>query len=633
MQPSPQPPQIWWIYAGSANTLHEYATQFKRGWLNQPSRNMDVPLVVVLADADGTHFGLPFVLPEQGAQAATQTSDLTLSLPLALDVAIHDIQGSQLFNGGLLTIWLDAPKLEPVRDWDALEQGLLSLIQSLIPVYIAYHQADSSLQPVLQQIQARCGQAAQTLEAQHEVPLLRIQPSAGKPKQTLETLWNILRTGLRARNQHTEPAPSAPTATDQATDVQRIGMNVLFGESVSQRLPHRATTDGPNGQPTTPAATAQPAADDSTEPPPPPLHIKRLTGQLKPEDVGAQADVPPDDTLPNAATTAGITSEPPAQPSEPAAAMGHLATEPDDAQQRPPANTLWQEKEPADPYFYVPHKLLLHQSGHHGFIMSGASIRGRSHAHAGQYREDSFAFACSANWHIMAIADGAGSRKYARWGSKHAVNAAVRAIAAYQPQSPTPDDLSLNGQQAHLRAALRQGITQAYETLQWVAITENTPQTPLEFRDLACTLLLVVHTVVDGKHLVAAYQAGDGALILARNPHNLNDIHVLTEADQGESGGETYFLTSLSLADWLQREPSIVLSERLWLLLAMTDGIADDMLPYQQNLPKRLLPALQNSGALASHDAPARIAKLIDYDKRGSFDDRTLALLYLPNPT
>ena len=48
-----------------------------------------------------------------------------------------------------------------------------------------------------------------------------------------------------------------------------------------------------------------------------------------------------------------------------------------------------------------------------------ASKRGRSHAHEGSARDDHFACQKLFNdWQIVALADGAGSAKFARQGSK-----------------------------------------------------------------------------------------------------------------------------------------------------------------------------------------------------------------------
>lgn len=59
-----------------------------------------------------------------------------------------------------------------------------------------------------------------------------------------------------------------------------------------------------------------------------------------------------------------------------------------------------------------------------------ASRRGRSHAHEGKYREDDFGlhFIEATGWHILMLADGAGSAKFSRRGSQLACQTALAVI-------------------------------------------------------------------------------------------------------------------------------------------------------------------------------------------------------------
>ena len=59
-----------------------------------------------------------------------------------------------------------------------------------------------------------------------------------------------------------------------------------------------------------------------------------------------------------------------------------------------------------------------------------ASLRGRSHAHEGKYREDDFGlhFIEATGWHILISADGAGSAKFSRRGSQLACQTALAVI-------------------------------------------------------------------------------------------------------------------------------------------------------------------------------------------------------------
>jgi hypothetical protein len=61
------------------------------------------------------------------------------------------------------------------------------------------------------------------------------------------------------------------------------------------------------------------------------------------------------------------------------------------------------------------------------------------------------------------------------------------------------------------------------------------------------------------------------------------------------------------------------------LIAAMTDGVADDALESEHNL-RALFSGLET---IVGAEAPAeRLLDSISYEKRGSFDDRTIVLFY-----
>lgn len=66
-----------------------------------------------------------------------------------------------------------------------------------------------------------------------------------------------------------------------------------------------------------------------------------------------------------------------------------------------------------------------------GRTLVAASRRGRSHAHVGAFRDDDYALHADPNsgWHVLAVADGAGSAQYSRRGSQLAVQTSVRFVA------------------------------------------------------------------------------------------------------------------------------------------------------------------------------------------------------------
>src|SRR5262249_13592089 len=64
-----------------------------------------------------------------------------------------------------------------------------------------------------------------------------------------------------------------------------------------------------------------------------------------------------------------------------------------------------------------------------GWPLIGARVRGKKHKHEGTHCDDWFAFRVSDPWTVIAVSDGAGSRKFSRVGARAACEAAVTALA------------------------------------------------------------------------------------------------------------------------------------------------------------------------------------------------------------
>src|SRR5690606_11868748 len=100
----------------------------------------------------------------------------------------------------------------------------------------------------------------------------------------------------------------------------------------------------------------------------------------------------------------------------------------------------------------------------------------------------------------------------------------------------------------------------------------------LDVRDLATTLLVILHSVGESGHRVATAQIGDGLLAAFRRD---GTILVLETPDQGHFSGETYFLTSIPSAGQVVGRVHVHEQplDGIEMLLAMTDGVADDFWP------------------------------------------------------
>jgi len=227
---------------------------------------------------------------------------------------------------------------------------------------------------------------------------------------------------------------------------------------------------------------------------------------------------------------------------------------------------LWQEKEPEDKDDHVEHQEAISLPGISGWRLIGASRRGLLHAHEGRYREDTFAIAVEAGWHLVAVADGAGSAKLSRVGAKTAVQATLRFLC----ESLNQKGEDAKGDVSALQEALRQALALAAAELEQEASRRSTA-----VRELATTLLILAHRPTPEGHDVVTAQVGDGSVV-AWSPSR--DVLALAKPEQGQFAGETQFLTNAlgpsELAARVRVEEGLPKDARLFLV--MTDGVADD---------------------------------------------------------
>lgn len=240
------------------------------------------------------------------------------------------------------------------------------------------------------------------------------------------------------------------------------------------------------------------------------------------------------------------------------------------------------------------------------FRIFAASRRGRSHELAGKPREDVFALAVGdPHWWFAAVADGAGSRSRSRLGAEVATNAAVSYVrgASNVINDPT---IVLNG-------AARSSV----EALQARAL-----QSEYDIADLACTLLLLLWTSTTEGGCVTTFQAGDGLIASISEDGTLV---ALNDADEESFAGSTHFITGTHVQNtWEQRVRTSSPQNDTRAFLLMSDGVADDLIPYQRNGP--ILARELSRIAKDEQPATALLNDVLAYHKRGSFDDRTMVV-------
>ena len=391
------------------------------------------------------------------------------------------------------------------------------------------------------------------------------------------------------------------------------------------------TTPEPMEKPTTPEPTGEPPA--SSDALPEPMNEPPASSDVLPEPMGttlepiaAQAELPkqpsewiaipfaPDSEPPaSGAAPSKPTSEPPA--SNAAAAPADAVAEADDADDASLAlsdeavlahtASLWQyhpvpQDEPdAAPEYKTEEKRI----GMAEFV--AARVRGKKHKHEATNCDDWFAVAAVGDIAVLAVSDGAGSKRFSRVGARAASEAAVGSIyeqlrtldaanAKNRAAFALPmSDAAFGEACAKLGAALHAGVLDArravlaafHERCGQEAYTKHLGR-DLALSDFATTLLVTVAVPVPelGEVLVLSCQVGDGitCAIDTHAPYG-KAVKLLGKPDSGDFSGETDFLTSEAMADIasLQRR-TLVTRGAYDLILTMTDGVADDYFNEQE---------------------------------------------------
>ena len=268
--------------------------------------------------------------------------------------------------------------------------------------------------------------------------------------------------------------------------------------------------------------------------------------------------------------------------------------------------------------------------------IAAASRRGRSHEHAGSFRDDDFYInhCQETGWSVMLVADGAGSAVNSREGSRIAVQTAGDYLfnqlsglkGIHLKQHITAWEGS--DQQATIKAMLhhfKQAATLAVNSIQNEAICAEQP-----VKSYSTTLLATVALRTDKELFAAAFWLGDGA-IGAYSPSG--KVRILGHPDSGEYAGQTRFLDQSIIAD-----PSFSsrISVGKWNdvshLILMTDGVSDPLFETDNGLRSdekwtrlldELIPVLTDASI-----APERLGDWLNFFSTGNHDDRTIAVLW-----
>lgn len=282
--------------------------------------------------------------------------------------------------------------------------------------------------------------------------------------------------------------------------------------------------------------------------------------------------------------------------------------------------------------------------------MVAASKRGRSHGWEAKPRDDHFKLKYMDNgWYIMAVADGAGSAKYSREGSRIACDTAVDYIQTQLIDNPKFEDnihlyeLSKDDSESEARKLVGDDIYKIVGTAAYRAhnaINREAQEKGIPSKFYATTLLLTICKRFSCGWFVASFWVGDGAICLYDKDAHIAKL--LGVPDEGEFAGQTRFLTMPEIfkdATSLYQRLRFNIVPEFTALLLMSDGVSDPMFETDANLNNvdkwdELWDKLLNNEECPvrltddNEQAADELLNWLDFWSAGNHDDRTIAILY-----
>ncbi|HCH50842.1 MAG TPA: protein phosphatase 2C domain-containing protein [Proteus sp.] len=306
----------------------------------------------------------------------------------------------------------------------------------------------------------------------------------------------------------------------------------------------------------------------------------------------------------------------------------------------PDPRSLWQINEPpADspyPKKHIDSKVIIED----GIRIAAASRRGRSHEHAGTFRDDDFYIHHDkqSKWNVLIVADGAGSARYSREGSRIVTNIVSEYLQEQLKVDNNPalaphlntihqwDNEDEKKQVGNFFSRLFHNASQlAVNHLKNEAIRVNEP-----VKSFSTTLLATVSLQLDDAIFAASFWMGDGA-IAAFSP--TGNVRLLGVPDSGEYAGQTRFLDDSAINDnAFNRRIMIGKWTDVSHLILMTDGVSD---PYFEtdnglkNTDKWTALVNELSPCLAApENADKALAQWLNFFSAGNHDDRTIIVAW-----
>ncbi len=317
----------------------------------------------------------------------------------------------------------------------------------------------------------------------------------------------------------------------------------------------------------------------------------------------------------------------------------------------PDPKSLWKDiPVPEGTPFAKPNKEAFH-SDDGAMRIVAASQRGRTHAQQGTCRDDDMAFWSdpATGRYILVVADGAGSARFSREGSKIAVETTVQELSGKLTDAVWDSeggDFTNDGNVCKVLVAAARTAVGAIDAFVKERKTDlGSCLADASLKDFNTTLLIAaVKRYPDGSIRCATFSIGDGAIAWWQP----EKARLLCAPDGGEFSGQTKFLTTLSV--WkdsydviqkarcftFQKTPDEVRAGRFFL---MTDGVSDPFFETDNLLRNQAewdkfhneqlseLQLFSESGEDAAAAAATRLLEWLSFWSVGNHDDRTIAVL------
>ncbi len=257
-----------------------------------------------------------------------------------------------------------------------------------------------------------------------------------------------------------------------------------------------------------------------------------------------------------------------------------------------------------------------------------ARVRGKKHKHDGSNCDDWYEVANLDGITLLAVADGAGSRKFSRIGARESCRAALGYLLHNLTQDKPVDTNDTAQLTNRLAGLVQQAVLRAYGAVEAAFYTRAADLAysavlgrDLQFKDFSATLLLAVVVPLSPLSkdcLVVSCQVGDGMIAVINSDADFaNALKLLGTPDSGDFSGETDFLTSSQMQNLENLQSRTrVFCGALDKLFLMTDGVSDDYFPNETELQRLYFDLLLNGvlpfagGQLALNDLTPEQLKL-----------------------